>query len=175
MKKMLALLLLLFLCQAVPAQQPPLTPNLAALNFLLGKWTGEGSAEAGTGSGYFTFETSLQDRVLVRKNHSEYRAARDRPLYLHDDLMIVYLDTATKKLRAFYTDSEGHVINYTTSISSGGNGVVFLSDALVDAPCYRLTYTVTQPDTMSVTLEIAQPDKPEQFQKIVEGKVSKAH
>jgi hypothetical protein len=174
MKRIWFVLLALFLCQAVPAQQQTSNPNLASLKFLLGKWIGEGSAEAGTGSGYFTFETSLQDKALVRKNHSEYRAAKEGLLYVHDDLMIVYLDAATKQVRAFYTDSEGHVINYATSISRDGKRFVFLSDAQADGPRYRLTYTVTQPNAMSVTLEMAPADRPDQFEKTVEGKVRRS-
>jgi len=170
---MFLVLALVFLCQAAPAQQKLSESTLAPLQFLLGKWEGEGNAEAGKGSGYFTFETSLQEKVLVRRNHSEYRQARERPLYLHDDLMIVYVDAATKQVRAFYTDNEQHVINYAISVSGDGKSVAFLSDAQTGGPRYRLTYAMTQPDKMSVTLEAAQPDKPDQFQKIVEGKVKK--
>jgi hypothetical protein len=166
-------LALTFLCQAAPAQQQMAEPKLASLEFLLGKWVGEGSSKVGAGSGYFTFESSLQGKVMVRKNHAEYPATRDRPTYNHDDLMIVYVDAATKQLHAFYTDSEEHVINYTISISGDRKSVAFLSDVQTAAPRYRLTYAVTQPDKMSVTLELAQPDKPDQFQKIVEGKVRK--
>ncbi len=87
--------------------------------------------------------------------------------------MIVYVDVATKQLRAFYTDNEQHVINYAISVSGDAKSVTFLSDAQTGAPRYRLTYAVTQPDKMSVTLEAAQPDKPDQFQKIVEGVVKR--
>lgn len=173
MRILILALTLLFLFQAAPAQQKLMESKLAPLQFLLGKWEGEGSAEAGRGSGYFSFESSLQDRVLVRKNHSEYRQARDRPVYRHDDLMIVYVDAATKQVRAFYTDNEQHVINYAISVSANGTSVVFLSEAQTGAPRYRLTYATTQTGKMSVTLETAQPDNPDHFQKIVEGMVKK--
>lgn len=174
MKRISSVLILVVLCQAAMAQQQPANPNLTALNSLLGKWVGEGNAEVGSGSGSFSFEASLQNKVLVRKNHSEYRAAKDAPLYVHDDLLIVYSDTATKQLRAFYTDSEGHVINYGVNVSADGKDIVFLSDTQANSAHYRLTYTLTQPDKMSVTLEMAPPDKPDQFKQIVEGKVRKA-
>ena len=173
MRILILVLALVFLCQATPAQQKLADSKLAPLQFLLGKWEGEGSAEVGRGSGYFSFESSLQDRVLVRKNHSEYRQARDRPVYRHDDLLIVYVDAATKQLRAFYTDNEQHVINYAVSVSANGTSIVFLSDAQAGAPRYQLSYATMQPDKMSVTLETAQPDNPDHFQKIVEGKVKK--
>jgi hypothetical protein len=131
---------------------------------------GEGSSETGAGSGYFTFETSLQGKALLRRNYAEYPATKDRPTYKHDDLMIIYVDTATKLLRAFYTDSEQHAI----SVSDDRKSVVFLSDAQTGAPRYRLTYTVTQPDRMSVTLEMALADNSDRFKKIVEGKVKRA-
>jgi hypothetical protein len=166
-------LALVLLCHAAPAQQKVSEAKLAPLQFLLGKWEGQGSAEAGRGSGYFTFETSLQDKVMIGRNHSEYRQARDRPVYRHDDLMIVYVDDATKQVRGFYTDNEQHVINYEVSVSADGRSVAFLSAGQTSGPRYRLTYAVTQPDKMSVTLEAAQPDRPDQFQKVVEGKVKK--
>jgi hypothetical protein len=173
-RTLLLVLAVIFLSQAASAQQKPAEPKLAPLEFLLGKWVGEGSSEAGTGSGYFTFETSLQGKALVRRNYAEYPATKDRPPSKHDDLMIVYVDTATKMLRAFYADSEEHAISYAISISDDRKSVVFLSDAQTGVPRYRLTYTVTQPDRMSVTLEMAPADKPDQFKKIVEGKVRRA-
>jgi len=54
-----------------------------------------------------TFELSLNGRVIVRKNHAEYPATKDRPIVTHDDLMIIFADAVTKQLRGFYTDSEG--------------------------------------------------------------------
>ena len=62
----------------------------------------------------------LKDKVLVRKNHAEYPATKDRPAVTHDDLMIVYVEATTKQLRAFYTDSEGNTINYLVTISDSG-------------------------------------------------------
>ena len=148
-------------------------PNagLDSLRFLLGKWVGEGSSDAGQGSGYFTFEEGLQGKVLVRKNHSEYPATKDRPAYAHDDLLIVYADASTRQTRAFYTDSEGHVINYAASVSGDGKGVVFLSDTRDAGPRYRLTYSLTQPDRISLTFEVAPADRPDQFRTFIDGKV----
>ena len=148
-------------------------PNAAldSLRFLLGKWVGEGSSDAGQGSGYFTFEEGLQGKVLVRKNHSEYPATKDRPAFAHDDLMIVYADPSTGQTRAFYTDSEGHVINYAARLSGDGKGVAFLSDPRDAGPRYRLTYSLTTPDGIALTFEVAPADRPEQFRKFIEGKV----
>lgn len=174
MRTLLLVLAVILLSQTGAAQQRPVEPKLAPLEFLLGKWVGEGSSEAGAGSGYFTFETSLQGKALLRRNFAEYPAPKDGPPYKHDDLMIVYVDTATKMLRAFYADSEEHAISYAISISADRKSVVFLSDAQTGVPRYRLTYTVTQPERMAVTLEMTPADKPDQFKKIVEGKVKRA-
>jgi len=171
MKKILSIGLLFLICQTALSQQAAPKTGWDSLKFLLGKWVGEGTSEVGEGAGYFTFEVSLNGKALVRKNHSEYPATKDRPKVVHEDLMIVYLDSATKQPRAFYADSEGNVINYT--VSSDGKTVVFLSDAQTTGPRYRLTYIVTQPDKMSLTFEVAPPDKPDQFKQFIEGKVRK--
>src|SRR5262249_48242108 len=113
MKKILSIGLLFLVCQTASSRQADPKPGWDSLKFLLGKWVGEGTSEVGEGAGYFTFEASLNGKALVRKNHAEYPATKDRPKVVHEDLMIVYLDSATKQPRAFYTDSEGNVINYT--------------------------------------------------------------
>jgi hypothetical protein len=147
--------------------------GLSALKFLEGKWVGEGSSEAGKGGGYATFEEDLQGKVMVRRNHAEYPAAEGRPAYVHDDLMVIYPDTGTKGLRAFYTDNEGHVIHYSVSVSADGNVVTLLGDADGSAPRYRLSYTTSAADKMSILLEMAQGAGEASFHKIVEGKMIK--
>lgn len=156
-----------------PKQQPGPNAGLDSLRFLLGKWAGEGGGEAGQGSGYFTFEEALQGKVLVRKNHSEYPAAKDRPAYTHEDLMVVYADPSTNQARAFYTDSEGHVINYLVSVSGDGRSVTFLSDPRDAGPRYRLTYVSDGPGELALTFEVADPGRPERFKKFIEGRVRK--
>ena len=147
--------------------------GLDSLRFLVGKWSGEGSGDAGQGSGYFTFEEGLQGKVLVRKNHAEYPATKDRPAFTHDDLMVVYADPQTGRARAFYTDSEGHVINYDVHATGDGKSVVFLSDPRDAGPHYRLTYSLMQPDRIALTFEMAPADRLDQFRKIIEAKVRK--
>lgn len=145
--------------------------NWEAWRFLEGKWVGEGSSELGQGSGYFSFEPDLQRRVWVRRNHSEYPATKDRPTYVHEDLMIVYFDQNAGQTRAFYCDTEQHVIHYTATFSSDGKTVTLLGDRQEHAPRYRLTYVRGEPGHMSVMLEMAPADKPDDFQKVVEGRV----
>jgi hypothetical protein len=176
-KMMTLSVVVLSLCQVltVPAQQTAASVNWDSLKFLLGKWVGEGTAETGqAGAGFCSFEAGLQGKVLVRKNHSEYPAANGRPAISHDDLMIIYPDNARQQLRAFYTDNEGNVIDYTVTASSDGRGAMFLGDAEPGAPRYRLSYTLTQPDHMTITFEMAPPGKPDQFQKFIEGKIRRS-
>ena len=163
-------------CQVVAsAQQTAVSANWDSLKFLVGKWVGEGTAETGqAGAGYCSFEPGLQGKVLVRKNHSEYPAAQGRAAISHDDLMIIYQDGASHQLRAFYTDNEGNVIHYTVTVSSDGKGAVFLGDAEAGTRRYRLTYTLAQPDHMTIAFEMAPPGKPEEFQKFIEGKVRRS-
>lgn len=147
--------------------------NWDAWKFLQGKWVGDGYNEKTQGSGYCSFELDLQNKVWVRRNHAEYPGANGAPAQVHDDLMIVYFDRSTHQTRAFYTDSEGHVIHYTASFSSDGKKLVFLGDRPSSGPQYRLTYDVLAPDRMTVELDMAQPAAPDTWQKIVAGKIRK--
>lgn len=117
------------------AQEDPWKP----LQFLVGEWVGEGGGGPGRGGGGFSFAFDLQHKVLVRKNYAEYRAQSGRPAFRHDDLMIVYLDEQSKRLRAIYFDSEGHTIRY--AVAASGDAVVFESEPAEPGTHYRLTCT----------------------------------
>lgn len=158
----------------VGAQQ---TPPVAwePLRFLVGQWTGEGTADTKqAGAGSCSFEPDLQTKVLVRRNHAEYPASDGHSAITHDDIMIIYPDPFLHQLRAFYTDNEGHVIHYTVTAASDGKSVVFLGDPDLGHPRYRLTYAITQPGHMTISLEMASPAKPDQFQKIIEGRMKRS-
>lgn len=173
MKKAILSAAVLLLCQFAFAQQAAPAASLDSLKFLLGNWVGEGTTGGAAGSGNCSFELALQAKVIVRKNHAEYPATSDRPAGVHDDLMIIYPDAAQHQIRAFYTDNEGHVIHYTVTAASDGKTAVFLSDVETGAPRYRLTYTATQPDNVSLTFEIAPPGHPDQFQKYIQAELRK--
>jgi hypothetical protein len=166
-------LVLSFGLSIADAQQPaPATVD--SLAFLVGKWVGEGSTGGGAGSGYASFEVSLKGKALVRKNHAEYPATKDRAAAVHEDLMIVYVDAATSRLRAFYTDSEGNTINYLVTPSADGKTVVFQSEPQTVGPRYRLTYTRAQPDRIALTFEMAPADQPDRFTKFMDGNMRKS-
>jgi hypothetical protein len=169
MKRHIAILLatLIPLSLAATAQQAP--PSWDTWKFLLGDWVSDdGGGQPGRASGgSATFKLDLQGRVLVRTDHSEYPATKDRPALAHDGLMIIYADT-DGRTRADYWDNEGHVLHYAAT--ADGKTATFLSDQVSKQPRYRLAYTQTAPGAVTVRFEIAPPDKPEQFQVYVEGK-----
>ena len=72
------------------------------VEYLLGDWTGEGGGAPGQGSGSFSFKPDLQGKILARKNHAEYPAAKDHAAFVHDDLMVVYRDTPEAAPHAIY-------------------------------------------------------------------------
>jgi hypothetical protein len=57
-------------------------------------------------------QPDLGGKILVRKNHSEYPAAKDKPKTVHDDLLIVYRDAAAQPGKAIYFGNEAHTIEY---------------------------------------------------------------
>jgi hypothetical protein len=172
MLKTAAIVAALFFASATFAQQAP-ARNLDALKFLIGDWTGQGGGDPGQGKGGFSIRADLQGKILVRKSYAEYPATKDRQAYRHDDLMIFYIDQKTKTIRAFYTDNEGHQINYEVSVSSDGKSCRLLGEIDPDAPRYRQTLTEEQPGRLRILFEIAPAGKPDEFAKYIEATAHK--
>ncbi|NOU18759.1 MAG: hypothetical protein HOO91_14480 [Bacteroidales bacterium] len=168
MKKLrfsLALALILFV-QLCWAQQP--NSKWEKWNFLMGEWVGEGNGQPGKGGGYFSFNTDLDGNILVRKSHTEFPATSDKKASVHDDLMYIYTDYTGNISKAIYFDNEGHVINY--SITYSENSIVLTSEAIQNAPRFRLSYIVIDKDSVNVRFEFAPPSKPDDFKIYIEGK-----
>ena len=127
------------------------------VQFLVGHWAGDGGGEPGRGAGSFSFTPDLQSKILVRKSFAEYPASNGKPAYRHDDLMIVYRDGPSRRLRAIYFDNEEHVIPYSIQASEGG--AVFESEGPRDLPRFRLTYTRAGSEALKLKFEIAPPGK----------------
>ncbi len=155
---------------AAAVAQETKAPSWEQWRFLLGDWVAEeaGGTPGQASGGGSSFRTDLDGRVLVRTNRAEYAATSDRAAFVHEDLMIVYVE-AGGRLRAIYWDNEGHVIHYTAT--ADGKRASFVSDEIARQPRYRLSYVQAGAARLKVTFEIAPPGKPEQFQKYVEGTV----
>jgi len=153
-------------CQLCSAQQSSLT--WTKFQFLIGTWHAAGSGTPGQGAGVFSFEFDLQKRVLVRRSHTDYPAASNRPAFAHDDLMIIYADDQ-QLFHADYYDNEGHVIRYTVEFSTDGTTCTFISEPLASRPRFRLIYSKTSQAELTIKFEIAPPDQPNNFKIYVEG------
>ena len=152
MKKFL--LLITVFCMTVSLSFGQTNTDWSKFKWLMGEWTGEGSGKPGDGKGSFSLKEDLGGKVLVRKNHSEYRATKDRPATIHDDLMVVYTDFSGATSKAIYFDNEGHTINYT--ISASEKSVVFISEKIPHVPVFRLTYEMIDAATVNIRFEMSQ-------------------
>lgn len=141
--------------------------NVGKLNFLIGNWKGEGSGKPGEGEGDFSFKFDLNKNIIVRSSHSEYPAKKNKPLVIHDDLMIIYSNNSGNQYRAIYFDNEGHVINYSITFPDD-NDIIFTSDKIPNVPLFKLTYTKINNDLINVKFEIS-PDG-EKFSTYIEGR-----
>jgi hypothetical protein len=167
-----ALLSLMILSTAMAQVQPTshsTTDPWSAWRFILGDWVGEGSGQPGEGSGSFSFQFDLGEDILVRRSHTDYPAAAQKPALVHDDLMICYPDPAGGRILAIYFDNEGHVIRYVGDASQPGR-LVLVSEASGPSHTFRLTYTTAGPDAVTIAFEIATPGHPDAFTPYVTGK-----
>jgi hypothetical protein len=149
------------------------TRSWAPLEYLLGDWVGEGAGQPGQGTGEFSFHPDLQSRILVRKSYAAYPPTKDHPAFRHDNLMVIYRESASAPPRAIYFDNEGHVINYSISVSSDQKTIEFVSEVLPSSPRYRLTYFKTGSNTLTLKFEIAPPGKPDSFSTYIEAKAKR--
>ena len=152
------------LCQA----QQMSSTEWKKFQFLLGSWNAAGSGVPGEGAGEFSFTLDLQKRVLVRRSHTDYPAAANRPAFAHDDLMIVYGDDQ-RVFHADYFDNEGHVIRYAIEFSADENSCTFVSESAASQPRFRLTYSKVKDGQLRIKFEIASPNQPNEFKTYVEG------
>lgn len=144
-------------------------PTWEKWNWLMGEWAGEGSGQPGQGSGTFSFQTDLDQKILVRKSHSEYPAAGNKPEIIHNDLMIIYSNNSGDPAKAIYFDNEGHTINYT--ISYCDKSIVFTSERIQNFPVFRLIYVQLNNESVNTKFEFSEDGA--KFNPYVEGKSRK--
>jgi hypothetical protein len=138
-------------------------------DYLLGDWIGDGTGESGAAKGGFSIKADLDKNILVRTNHVEVAATKDRPASVHDDLMIVYSDNNGTSAKAIYFDNEKHVINYIVTYVESENTIILTSEIKAGAPRFRFTYKKIDDGKIKMLFDIAPPDKPEVFSKYIEG------
>lgn len=137
--------------------------------WLIGEWQGEGDGNPGHGNGGFTLKPDLNEKILVRKAHSEYPAIANKPATIHDDLMIIYPDYSGSSSKAIYFDNEGHTINY--SISYSDSSIIMTSEKNQNMPVFRLTYRLLSDNNVNTKFEMSQDGIT--FSTYVEGKSKK--
>jgi hypothetical protein len=167
--KSLCVAALVFLLCPISRPQQATDTTWDSWKFLLGEWEEQAGGKPGQGTGIFSFAFDLQGKVLIRKNHSDYPATKERAGYSRDDLMVVYVDPETKHKRAFWADSDGHVVNYDVSVSPDGKSIVFVGDVLPAAPRYRFAYSQIQPNKIAISFEVAPPGHPGRFEKYIDA------
>jgi hypothetical protein len=136
------------------------------VEWLIGEWQGEGSGIPGEGSGIFSFAFDLENKIMVRKSHSEYPGENIKTRMKHDDIMIIYADTKGNPSKAIYFDNEGHTINY--NISSPDSSIAFTSDPVPETPIFRLVYTKLSNNAVYTKFEMSRDGK--SFMTYVEGR-----
>jgi hypothetical protein len=137
-------------------------------NHLIGEWVGEGGGKPGQNEGKFSFQTDLDGKILVRKNHTVFPATANSPAKVHDDLMIVYQGVTGTNQEAVYFDNEGNTIKYKVAFTE--KSVVLTSDITANAPRFRLTYVTIDSKTVNITFEMASPQAPNEFKMYLSGK-----
>ncbi|HEY6217023.1 MAG TPA: hypothetical protein VIW74_10165 [Pyrinomonadaceae bacterium] len=168
MRKTSSLLLWVVLLPVVCAAQQNRSASWTKFQFMLGSWNAAGSGSPGQGAGEFSFTFDLQNRVIVRRSHTEYPATAGRPAFAHDDLMVIYADEQ-QLFRADYYDNEGHVIRYAIEFSHDENTCTFVSDASTSRPRFRLVYRKIKDGELGIIFDIAPPGAPNNFKTYVEG------
>jgi len=124
------------------------------LQMLIGTWESAGDTQLGQAAGTTSFTRELNGQVIVRRSFAEYKSGPQAGTR-HDDLLVMYRDSADAPPRAVYFDSEGHVIHYSVTAPSE-QSVVLESDGSDPGPRYRLSY-VRGDTTLDGTFEVAMP------------------
>jgi hypothetical protein len=169
MYKILSICLLIALNTPISGQQSG--GNWEKWKYLIGEWVGEGNGQPGQGEGSFSFQTGLDGKILVRKNHTVFPETAKYAVKVHDDLLYVYAALRDGSQEAIYFDNEGNTIKYKVSFT--GNSIVLTSDKSASSPRFRLSYIKIDDKSVNIIFEMAQPDAPETFRTYLEGKANK--
>jgi hypothetical protein len=168
-QKILLALIIMIIGQLLYGQQSKNTWE--KWNYLIGEWVGEHNGQPGQGEGKFSFQTDLDDKILVRKSHTVFPATTKSDEIIHDDLLIIYQGTAEEPQEAIYFDNEGHTIKYKVTFND--KSIVLTSDISANTTRFRFTYTIIDTKTVNASFEMASPQAPEEFKMYLSGKALK--
>ncbi len=140
-------------------------------NYLIGEWVGEGNGKPGQNEGSFSFQTDLNGKILVRKNHTVFPETPNSNTMVHDDLLIVYQANPEGAQEAIYFDNEGNTIKYMVNFIN--SLIVLTSDKKENTPRFRLSYEAIDSKTVNITFEMASPEAPDKYKMYLSGKAFK--
>jgi hypothetical protein len=161
-----AILLLLTINNTLSGQQN--TANWEKWKYLIGEWVGESNGQPGQGEGSFSFQTDLDGKILVRKNHTIFPETTKSALKIHEDLLIVYPGNQDNTEEAIYFDNEGNTIKYNVTFKD--NDIILTSIKKQGNPGFRLIYTKIDDKTVKIDFEMASPGTPESYRTYLSGK-----
>ncbi len=142
---------------AARAQAPELKPELTGVGFLVGDWSsGKGvvAETGGTSTGSSRIGVAANGAVLLRQDRTNLFDKGGKPSGSFDQVMMIYPEAGT--LHADYSDGT-HVIHYIRADVVAGKSVAFSSASAPGAPIFKLTYTLTAPDTLGVSFGMTPP------------------
>jgi hypothetical protein len=133
--------------------------------WLMGDWKSIDEGRTDQANGTFSFKPDLDQKVLVRKGHTEYSQLRANPM-VHDDLMVIYPGYTGTPAKAVYFDNQGHSISYTFIVTD--KTVVFTSERTANSPVFRMTYYKLDSGMVNTKFETSQDGT--SFQTYMENK-----
>jgi hypothetical protein len=168
-QKILIAVILMVSCQLTFGQKS--SNQWEKWNYLIGAWVGEHNGQPGQGEGKFSFQTDLDNNILVRKSHTVFPKTEKSAEIIHDDLLIIYQPSGNGTQEAIYFDNEGHTIKYKVLFSD--KSITLTSDIDPNATRFRFTYTEIDSNSVNASFEMASPKSPEDFKMYLSGKAFK--
>ena len=142
---------------AMTTHAEPVKPDLAGVSFLVGDWSSGKGVVADTGgrsTGSSRFTVAANGAVLLRQDRTNLFDKAGKPTGSFDQIMMIYSESGM--LHGDYSDGT-HIIHYDRADVESGKSVAFSSVKQPGAPVFKLTYTLTTPDTLSVSFGMTSP------------------
>jgi hypothetical protein len=156
--------LLLLIGPQAPTPTPTPPSPWAAIQFMVGEWTGESEGQPGKGSVKRTYRFTLKDKFLHEQNVSTYPPQpKNEKGEVHEHWSFFSHDRARRTLVLRQFHQEGFVNQFTLLAGSPAGTLVFESEALENVPGgwkARETYEVLSADEFVETFELAEGTNP---------------